>query len=104
MKLANAFDMYMLYKDSTVKFTKITLDQVKKELLDDNVESYINDKDLASVLTNQFGIPVVENPWCFIAEKNEKFIIADYRGPALSEGATSLPEGAKITFWLVEVS
>ena len=102
MKLANLFDMYMLWGNSTVKFTKITLDKTK-ELLDDNVESYINDKSLANVLLNQFDIPVVENPWCFIAEKNEKFIIADYRGPTLSENATSLPEGAKITFWLVEV-
>jgi len=102
MKLANAFDMYMLYKDSTVKFTKITLDQVK-ELLNDNIESYINDKDLANILTNEFDIQAKFNPWCFIAEKNEKFIIADYRGPALSEGATSLPEKGKITFWLVEI-
>jgi len=102
MKLANLFDMYMLWGNSTVKFTKITLDKTK-ELLDDNVESYINDKSLANVLLNQFDIPVVENPWCFIAEKNEKFIIADYRGPTLSENATSLPEKGKITFWLVEI-
>jgi len=30
-------------------------------------------------------------------------VVAQYMGPRLPEGATTLPEGAKIEFWKVEL-
>ena len=103
MKLANAFSINMLPGNSVVKFTQITTDQAK-EILDNNIESFIGHTDTANVLTTILGVPILVNRASLIAQKGESFIVAQFSGPRLPEGTTSLPEGAKITFWLVEVN
>ncbi len=103
MKLANAFSINMLSGDSVVKFTQITAEQAR-ELLKDRIESFVGHNDTANVLTTLLGIPITINRASLIAQKGESFIVAQFSGPRLPEGTTSLPEGAKITFWLVEVN
>jgi hypothetical protein len=93
----------MLPGNSVVKFTQITTDQAK-ELLTDNVESFIGHADTANVLSTILEIPIMVNRVSLIAQQGERFIVAQFSGPRLPEGTTSLPEGAKITFWLVEVN
>ena len=103
MKLANAFSINMLPGNSVVKFTQITTDQAK-ELLTDNVESFIGHNDTANVLSTILGVPILVNRASFTAQQGEQFIVAQFSGPRLPEGSTTLPEGAVLTFWLVEVS
>jgi len=103
MKLVNAFSINMLTGNSVVRFTQITTDQAK-ELLNDNVESFIGHTDTANVLTTILGVPVTVNRASLIAQQGEQFIVAQFSGPRLPEGTTSLPEGAVLTFWLVEVN
>jgi len=97
MKLANAFSINMLSGDSVVKFTQITAEQAR-ELLKDRIESFVGHNDTANVLTTLLGIPITINRASLIAQQGERFIVAQFSGPRLPEGTTSLPEGAKITF------
>ena len=103
MKLANAFSINMLIGNSVVRFTQITAEQAR-EMLGDNVESFIGHTDTANVLSTILGVPILVNRASFTAQQGEQFIVAQFSGPRLPEGTTSLPEGAKITFWLVEVN
>jgi len=103
MKLANAFSINMLSGDSVVKFTQITAEQAR-ELLKDRIESFVGHNDTANVLSTILGVPILVNRASFTAQQGEQFIVAQFSGPRLPEGSTTLPEGAKIIFWLVEVN
>jgi cytochrome b len=103
MKLVNAFSINMLTGNSVVRFTQITIEQAK-EILSGNLESFIGHTDTANVLSSLLGIPIAVNRASFTVKDKENFIVAQLTGQRLPEGTTSLPEGAVLTFWLVEVS
>jgi len=93
----------MLTGNSVVRFTQITIEQAR-EILSGNLESFIGHTDTANVLSSLLGIPIAVNRASFTAQQGEQFIVAQFSGPRLPEGSTTLPEGAKIIFWLVEVN
>ncbi len=104
--LVNAFSINMLdRKAHKIEFTPITPDQAATILNSCNWESAIGhkDKNLEQFLENLLGTkPAVDRTTIKIDEK-DLLIVAQYSGERLPEGATSLPAGAKIEFWLVQI-
>jgi hypothetical protein len=68
-----------------------------------NCESCIGHADTARVLSTLLQKEIPCNRVTVQLKQNEKFIVAQYIGPRLPEGATVLPEGATIKFFLVKM-
>ena len=68
------------------------------------LESVIGHADTARIVSGMLGIELPVNRANVKLACGEKMIVAQYSGPRLPEGATVLPEGAKIEFVLVEVN
>lgn len=106
IKIFNAFSINMLPSTEirTVKaeFREISEEEVKK-ILASGFKSYIGHKDLASVLTERLNTLILENRETVRLKRGETVLVTQYIGERLPEGATKLPEGANISYFLVEV-
>jgi len=101
--LTNAFSINMLNRSShVVSFIPATEDEVRA-LLGQGFISAIGHADTANVLEEMLGLPVPANRINVTLQKGDVAIVAQYIGPRLPEGATTLPEGARIEFWLVQL-
>lgn len=69
-----------------------------------SLESVIGHADTARIVSDILGVELPANRATVKLQPGEKMIVAQYSGPRLPEGATTLPEGAKIEFVLVEVN
>jgi hypothetical protein len=67
------------------------------------LESMIGHIDTAKIISGMLGVELPMNRKNVKLAQGEKMIVAQYSGPRLPEGATTLPEGAKIEFVLVEM-
>jgi len=71
---------------------------------DIEVVSAIGHADTAKIVSGLLGIELPANRISIKMTGMEKVIVAQYSGCRLPEGATILPEGAKIEFWEVSLS
>ena len=101
----NAFSINMV-KDFPAKILikkihdddyKFTLFKIQNAVQDEEIISAIGHEQLAKIL----DVPL--NRITVTLEKDDELYIAQYRGPRLEEGATSLPEGAKIELYVVTI-
>ena len=103
MKILNAFSLNMLKSlDASIISEEISLDKAKG-LAKAGVESAVGHADTAAVFGSQLGVPVPANRTTVSLETGDTVLIGQYQGPRLSEGATTLPEGATIKWCLVTV-
>lgn len=106
MRLVNSFSLNMLSVDalSSTPFglhvTQLTLDQAK-DLLGANLKSCIGHADTAAVVGSILNRTVPMNRETVQMGTREGIIVAQYIGPRLPEGSTTLPDGAEIKFMLV---
>lgn len=116
--IANALSLNMIPEKApdTYLIKRITADDVKRMINDaDAVESVIGHSDTAHVVGDILDIQLEANRVSFqldmkkhvmLSNPNplevEKLVIAQYTGPRLPEGCTTLPEGGNITFWYVD--
>ncbi len=117
--ISNAFSLNMIPEGAPQEmwFKPLTLEEAKEIINKANtVYSIVGHADTASVLGNELGIEVAANrvSWQFNLDKhhfgggqgeevvNEQLLVGQYTGPRLPEGATTLPEGANIKWWLVD--
>lgn len=104
MKIANAFSLNMLADaDFTVKVRTMTLDEVK-HTLSEGCESCVGHAETAAVISNLVGLSVPTNRATVRLERGDEMIVAQYIGPRLQEGATTLPQGATIKFFHLVIS
>ena len=107
-KLANAFSLNMLNTEveTHVLVTKRISKEEAKELLKEGFENYIGHKDIANVVSNELGLPVEMNEKRpnLLLNPEDVVVIAQYIGPRLPEGATQLPENAKIDYFTVQIA
>jgi len=112
IQLLNAFSLNMLKRGSETlaaynpTIREIELDEVKELLTDSNelgFESAIGHADTANVFSSQLGLEVPFNRASVELEKGDIAVVGQYTGPRLQEGATELPEGAVIVWWLVSI-
>ena len=103
MKVLNAFSANMIQFPASVNFTEVALEEVVK-LLGNEVDSAVGHADTAAVFSNLLGLKVEAKRQTVTLAKGETAILGQYSGPRLPEGATELPDGAKIVWLKVEVA
>lgn len=105
MKLFNAFSIQMItgLEEASVSFKEIPAEQVKETLLKGGCDSYIGHADTAVVLSYTLGLEIPCLRRFGTLKRGEQAIVAQVIGGRLPEGATTLPEGMSIRFYLVTV-
>lgn len=99
--LTNAFSINMLPgRETEVDFYPLTTEEAH-DILVSGFESAIGHKDTAAVVSQILGIKVSVNRVDVKLNPDVQIIVAQYTGPRLPEGVTTLPDGAKIEFWQV---
>ncbi len=96
--LANAFSLTMLPIEAMdfVRVKKINPNDVPAD-----VESAVGHQDTAKVVSSILGFEVKPNRVSIKLTENDVLYVAQYTGPRLPEGATTLPEGANLEFFEV---
>lgn len=98
--LANAFSLNMLPKENgkvTIKEIDV-IDAVCR--LNSKFKSYIGHQSTASLLSYIFNEDIEVNRESYqFSFKNNKLLVAQYSGPRLEEGTTSLPENAEFRYF-----
>ena len=108
MYLVNALSINMfgnIDETISVKVTPVSLEQVKAIITEnkDNFVSAIGHVDTARILSNMLEIEVAVSRANVKIISGDYAVVAQYVGPRLPEGATQLPEGAEIRFFVVNV-
>lgn len=96
--LANAFSISMLPMEAMnfIRVKKINPNDIPAD-----VESAIGHEDTARVVSGILGFDVKPNRVSIKLSENDVLYVAQYTGPRLPEGATTLPEGASLEFFEV---
>lgn len=104
MYLCNAFSLGMVESSwkGPVHIYPIDVKQALR-LLDDGFNSCIGHANTAEILTNLLKVEVAFNRVSVSLKAGDEAIVAQYDGPRLPEGATSLPEGASFRWFLVRM-
>ena len=102
--LLNAFSAGMLDGETTsLTFAAANVNRVRR-LCSNGVQSHVGHADTAALLAAMLEtpVPMTRDSFSFAAlPAGDVVIVAQYNGARLPEGATSLPEGAKIVFFEV---
>lgn len=107
--VANAFSANMLPREPIiVYFEPITQDTARRiaQTHANELVSVVGHEDIARIISQQLGITVPVNRVDVKlqpdtgTEPGDIALIAQYSGPRLPAGTTSLPEGATIEYWL----
>jgi hypothetical protein len=106
MLITNAFSLNMLANPDglAVDFIGLTPDKARGLVSAGGVESAIGHTDTAAVVSSVLGISIPMNRTTVSLGEGNCFVVAQYVGPRLPEGTTSLPEGSRIDFFLVTVT
>jgi hypothetical protein len=104
MFLANAFSLNML-KDLPVAIEvhERPLTAARDLAAAGMLTSAIGHADTAAILSGLLQAPVACNRANVSLTHGDKILVAQYSGPRLPEGTTTLPEGASFKFMLVTV-
>lgn len=68
------------------------------------IVSAIGHADTAKIISGLLGRELPVNRISVKLTGEENLIVAQYTGPRLQEGASTLPEGAKVEFWEVSLA
>jgi hypothetical protein len=104
----NAFSLNMVDYNGGARW-HITTREILRDLLEDGhslapfLKSYIGHADTATVISNDLGFELPVNRETVKLEAGSKALVCQYKGPRLPEGATQLPDGAKIEYFWLEV-
>ena len=106
--IANAFSLNML--DLEVGITNLQVCPTTPEFIREDVEaaggftSIVGHADTAAVFSSLLGLDVPCNRTTFHLEEGVTLFVGQYKGPRLPEGATTLPEGAKVEWAMVLIA
>lgn len=93
--LANAISLNMFPQGQSVD---IHVKPIQSEDIPKDIVSAVGHKDTAKVIESLIGFEVIPQRINVALEEKDELYVAQYIGPRLQEGATCLPEGAKINF------
>ena len=106
--IANAFSLNML--DLDVGITDLQVRPASPDVIRQEVEeaggftSIVGHADTATVFSSLLGLEVPTNRATFMLEEDVILFVGQYKGPRLPEGATSLPEGARVEWAMVTIA
>jgi len=103
--VANAFSLSMIPRHTvTLRCEPMTLERASGLLRDaQEWSSCVGHEDTARVFSRLLGLDVPARRVSVQLQPWDKLLVGQYSGPRLPEGATTLPEGARIDWWLVVV-
>ena len=99
MYITNAFSINMLSNSAQINFIKISQKTAKE--FSRFAISAIGHEDTARAVSIMMDTEFRQNR--ISLEFTGTLLVAQYRGPRLEEGTTTLPEESKIEFWLVTI-
>ena len=106
--IANAFSLNMLSLEVGVTDLQVcpaSPDAVRQEIEEAGCyASIVGHADTAAVFSSLLGLDVPCNRATFQLEEGVTLFVGQYKGPRLPEGATSLPEGAKVEWAMVVIA
>lgn len=98
--VTNAFSLNMLHsRPYRLTFTPVTVEQAVQYL--DDWTSAVGHQDTAALFSQILGVTIPWNRVNVTIEEGTQLLVGQYQGPRLPEGASMLPDGATITWWLV---
>ena len=106
--IANAFSLNMLSLD--VGITNIQICPTSPDVIRQEVEeaggftSIVGHPDTATVFSRLLELDVPCNRATLMLEEDTILFVGQYKGPRLPEGATSLPEGARVEWAMVIIA
>ena len=105
--LSNAFSIQMLSINTKLSFSRISTSEAQiltHDAIQNNIfQGAIGHADTANVVANELGISLnLNNRISLKLTKSDILIVAQLIGGRLPEGTTTLPEGFKIEYWLVQ--
>jgi len=107
MKLLNALSLSMLTEQCCCLDVHELDVAAAKQLLTssapEGVESAVGHAPTAELFSVALGIPVQVNRVSVLLVPYEEVVVGQYVGPRLPEGATSLPEGATLKWYRVQL-
>ena len=104
MLLLNSVSLNMVadLTEGSLRFEEISPEEARR-LLGPDFTSAVGHADTAAVYAAELGVPVETNRITVALNKGDVVVVGQYRGPRLAEGATTLPDGAKIVWLRVEL-
>ena len=106
--IANAFSLNML--DMGVCATDLHVCRIPPEYIRQEIESeggfesIVGHADTAAIFSSLLGLDVPCNRATFTLEEDVILFVGQYKGPCLPEGATELPEGARVEWVMVTIT
>lgn len=99
--ISNAFSLNMLPAGQGGNLLVTPVDN-PRELVSEGVQSIVGHQSTAEIFSNILGVKIEFNRTSHRLSAGEKLLVGQYSGPRLEEGATLLPEGARITWLLLQ--
>jgi len=101
--VGNAFSLGMLDGSQRLEVSALNIHQARYYVRSGSWESCVGHADTAALLEEMLGVPVEMRRVSTALHSGDELLVAQYNGPRLPEGATSLPAGAKIRWYHVAV-
>jgi hypothetical protein len=107
--IVNAFSIQMLDRENInplgkgLEFVPCSIGYVKDHMEEGLWVGAIGHIDTAAIVAQQLEVPVekLHSRISVTMTERDTLLVAQYRGPRLPEGTQTLPEGARIEWWLV---
>ncbi len=99
--LCNAFSLSMLPSSmvsARITVSRLTLDRAREVAV--GATQAIGHESTAAMLSELLGMPVGVSRVSVALRSGDSVLVAQYVGPRLPEGATQLPDGARVDFIL----
>lgn len=101
-KIANAFSINMLTSHPhRLVAVPCSLAEAQNYLNTFDFESAVGHADTARVFSALLGVEIPMNRTNLSLDENDFLLVGQYSGPRLPEGATQLPDGAAINWWII---
>ena len=106
--IGNAFSLNMIPLEvgiTDLQVCPVSPDNIRQEIEEaGGFISVVGHADTAAIFSSLLGLDVPCNRATFRLEEGVTLFVGQYKGPRLPEGATSLPEGAKVEWAMVVIA
>jgi len=101
--ITNAFSLNMLptHKATSLFINPISKDDAAKIATSMPFIAAVGHPDIATIIANDLGIHIKPDRATIHLTDNDKLLIAQYIGPRLDPGTTTLPDNAKIQYFII---
>ena len=102
----NAFSLNMLLDCKQADVVVQPIDKVRARglIYGQEFTSAVGHRETSLVLSTDLGVEIQTNRLTVKITEGDTVVVCQYSGPRLPEGATKLPEGAKIQYYRVWVT